>query len=233
MAIKIFMAIMITAGWCYGQVITFKEDSFTFGDIDNIKTVSREVEFQNTGDQTLIIDKVKASCGCTAGTLEKKELAPNESSKVSLSFNPKGRSGKQQKSVTFFTNDIQNKVKKISFTANVKPVWELDPRRLEFKLKADRSQYEISEKQLLIKSLGDKSILVEKVSSANSNFTIETPENMEIKPGEEMKVAIKISPDYKPEYSVPTSILVTAKIDDEPANQSVRVIISVPPKPQL
>ena len=233
MVIKIVVGLMIGVCCSYGQILKFQEDSFSFGDIDNIKTVNRDIEFQNIGDQTLVIDKVKASCGCTTGSLEKKELAPSESSKVSVSFNPKGRSGTQRKSVTFFTNDVENKVKKISFSANVVPVWDLEPKRLEFKLKADRSQYEVSEKQLFIKNLSDESIYVENVSTTNTNLTIQTPEDTEIKPGEKMKTTVTISPEYKPEYSVPTNILINAKIKGEPTNRSLRVVVSVPPKAQL
>ena len=233
MVFKIVISLMIAVGCAHGQLLKFKEDSFSFGDIDDLNTVNRDVEFQNIGDQALVIEKVKASCGCTAGSLEKKELAPMESSKVSVAFNPKGRSGKQHKSVTFFTNDIENKVKKISFTANVVPVWELDPRRLEFKLKADHSAYEVGEKLLFVKNLSDEPIHVESVSSPNSNLTIETPDSTEIKPNEKMKATVRINPEYKPEYSVPTSIMVNAKIKGETTNRSLRVVISVPPKAQL
>ena len=229
MLYKIVVGLLFVTSWGYGQILTLKEETFSFGDISNIRTVSRDVEFQNTGDKPLIIEKVRASCGCTASSLEKKKLDPSESSKLTVTFNPKGRSGQQSKNITFYSNDIENKVKRISFTANVVPVWDVEPRRLEFKLKADRSDYEVTEQNLIIKNLGEEPIQVESISSANSNLTIETPENMEIKPDEKMETTVKINPDYKPDYSTPTSILISGKIGGESTNRNIRVIIAIPP----
>ena len=230
MFIKFFICFLTISTVSMGQIITFSDDTFSFGDIDNIQPVNRDIEFQNTGDKTLIVEKVKASCGCTAGSLEKKELEPMEKSKVSVSFNPKGRSGMQRKTVTFFTNDIENKTKKITFTANIVPVWEMEPRRLEFKFNADNSKYEKTDQSFFIKNTGKSSITVENISSANTNISVKIPESMEIKPGEKLETVVSIDEEYKPEYSIPTNIMVNAKINGESTSQSLRVVVSVPPK---
>ena len=45
--------------------ITFKERNFDFGSVDIGEKVSHNFVFTNTGDENLVINEVKASCGCT------------------------------------------------------------------------------------------------------------------------------------------------------------------------
>ena len=54
--------------------LELKESSFDFGDIKQGKTVSHTFVIKNTGNVSLKITDVKAACGCTAATPEKKNL---------------------------------------------------------------------------------------------------------------------------------------------------------------
>ena len=214
---------------CSGQILEFSEEKFDFGDIDNLNRVSKEIELKNTGENPLIIESVKASCGCTASSLTKKELEPMGTSTVTVSFNPKGRSGKQNKSVTFVSNDHEKKVKKIFFTANVVPIWEVKPKRLEFKGKPDGSGFEVSEKLIFVNNLGTQPIVIQEIISKNENLTVLVPEEKEIKPGEKLKLTAQVKPDFAPQYNVSASIDIAAKVGTEITNSSVRVLFRPPP----
>jgi len=230
MIMKLLTTLLLLLGLSsYGQLLEFSEGKFDFGNIDNLNRVSKEIELTNKGDSPLIIENVKASCGCTASSLTKKELEPMETSTVTVSFNPKGRSGKQNKSVTFVSNDRENKIKKIFFTANVVPIWEVKPRRLEFKGKADGSGFEVLEKLIFVNNLGDKPIVIQEINSINENLTVLAPEVKEIKPGEKLKLKAQVRPDFAPEYNVSASINIVAKIGSETSNSSVRVLFRPPP----
>ena len=228
---KFFLISIVIAMSSYGQVISFSEDKFSFGDIDNIQQVTRDIEFTNTGDKKLIIERVKASCGCTASKVAKKELEPNETSFVTVSFNPRGRRGKQTKKVTLFSNDMEDDAKKISFTANVVPSWEIVPNRLEFKTNNNNKIYE--EKNFLIKNTGNSKVLIEKIESTNENLTIIIPENREIDPGQNMKVIASVNNGYLPPHLESASLVVTAIIGEETTSGAVRVNLRPPPKIQF
>jgi len=90
-----------------------------FGNIGQTEKVETEFEITNTGASVLNIRKIAANCGCTVSNLEKNDLEPGESSKIKISFDPRGRRGHQQKSVTIFSNDPTAPTQMVSIKAVV------------------------------------------------------------------------------------------------------------------
>lgn len=64
--------------------------------------------FKNTGGSELIIEDVRASCGCTATSPKDKVIAPGASSEIKATFDSRGRMGKQRKTITVRSNDPVN-----------------------------------------------------------------------------------------------------------------------------
>lgn len=86
-------------------VIDIDDRVFDFGEISQGKKVSHAFTIKNEGKSNLILRKIRASCGCTAIQPEKKVIAPGESTKLVAEFNSRGMSGRQNKSVTIYSND--------------------------------------------------------------------------------------------------------------------------------
>ena len=100
--------------------IAASEDSYDFGDIVQGNMVAHNFIFTNEGDQELKIEKVKASCGCTAASPEKDVLKPGESTAVTVKYNSAVQSvGEKRKFVYIFSNDPENPQIRVQFTANV------------------------------------------------------------------------------------------------------------------
>ncbi len=78
---------------------------FDFGSIKQGELAKHTYYITNTGKSNLIIRKVKASCGCTAITPEKTVIEPGEKTSITAEFNSRGKSGRQNKSITVITND--------------------------------------------------------------------------------------------------------------------------------
>lgn len=98
--------------------LTFKEDSFSFGDIEKGKPVSHEFSFKNTSKQTILITNVKASCGCTATNYTKTPIKPGESGNVTATYNA-ANPGSFTKTITVTANDTElNKVLTIKGKVN-------------------------------------------------------------------------------------------------------------------
>ena len=108
---SIFLILMITTVSC-GQLLqpklALQQTSYDFGDILQGDVVTHDFILSNSGGDLLKISNVTASCGCTAAEPEKKELAPGESTKLTVKFNSARRLGKQHKTVRVFSNDPQN-----------------------------------------------------------------------------------------------------------------------------
>jgi Protein of unknown function (DUF1573) len=99
--------------------LVLQQNSFDFGDIKQGETVSHTFVISNNGGDLLKISNVQASCGCTAAAPEKNELAPGESTNLTVKFNSSGRQGMQKKTVKIFTNDPQNPEMVITINGNV------------------------------------------------------------------------------------------------------------------
>lgn len=84
--------------------VTWTKDTHNFGEIEKGTPVSHEFTFKNTTDQTILITKVKASCGCTATKYTKTPIKPGEMGSVTATYNAR-KDGSFNKSITVTTND--------------------------------------------------------------------------------------------------------------------------------
>lgn len=96
-----------------------KPMSYNYGSIVQDSVVTTIFVITNEGTDNLKINDIKASCGCTAAVVGKTDLKPGESTDIKVSFDSKGKSGKQDKTITVITNDPNNKTIKLAFTGNV------------------------------------------------------------------------------------------------------------------
>ena len=100
-------------------VVDFDARSFDFGDIKQGDKVNHTFMVKNTGKRELIIRDVKTSCGCTAVTPQKRNIAPGESVPLKVTFNSMGKRGRQNKSITVITNDPSNATSVLRIASNV------------------------------------------------------------------------------------------------------------------
>jgi len=90
-----------------------------FGTVAKDSTVKHEFTITNYTKRTLIIKDVVTSCGCTASDVGKKTLAPDEKTKVLVSFNSKGYKGEVTQFVYINTDDQENPVIKLTIRSFV------------------------------------------------------------------------------------------------------------------
>ena len=100
--------------------ITFAENAWDFGTIDEGDAVTHIFTFTNTGDNPLIIDRCKGSCGCTVPQCPKEPIAPGETGEIEVKFNSKGKKNKQTKTVTINANTVPEQTR-ITISADVTP----------------------------------------------------------------------------------------------------------------
>ena len=100
--------------------ISFKENAWDFGTIDEGDVVTHMFEFTNTGDEPLIIDRCKGSCGCTVPKCPKEPIAPGAIGTIEVKFNSKNKKNKQTKTVTINANTVPEQTR-ITISAQVTP----------------------------------------------------------------------------------------------------------------
>jgi len=73
----------------------------------------------NNGKSELIIRNIRSSCGCTAVAPSTKVIGPGESAPIKVTFNSRGKRGRQSKSITVITNDPKNPTSRLRVSTNV------------------------------------------------------------------------------------------------------------------
>lgn len=90
----------------------FVEKVYDFGVIkEKNGPVAHDFVFENRGDGNYIILDATAECGCTRPEYPKDPIAPGKKGKVKVTFNPAGRVGPFEKTVTVKGNSMPRKVR--------------------------------------------------------------------------------------------------------------------------
>jgi Protein of unknown function (DUF1573) len=93
------------------KVIQFREETFDFGSVkEEGGSVTHEFMFTNTGNRPVKILTVQPSCGCTTPSWSKEPVGVGKTGFIQASFNPKGRPGYFNKSLTVTTDLDSNPI---------------------------------------------------------------------------------------------------------------------------
>jgi hypothetical protein len=100
--------------------IAFSETLWDFGHIPKTGKVVHTYQIKSVGEDTLIIAKVRTTCGCTSAPLSKDTLAPGETAKLDVIFDPaKITVGETTKRLHVVCNDPDNPLAEIRFRAKI------------------------------------------------------------------------------------------------------------------
>jgi len=100
-------------------VADFSEKSHDFGDMNQGDKKEHTFELSNNGKSELVIRNVRSSCGCTAVAPSTKVIAPGESAPIKVTFDSRGKRGRQSKSVTVITNDPKTPTTTLRISSNI------------------------------------------------------------------------------------------------------------------
>lgn len=100
-------------------VAKFAESTFDFGEMKQGDKREHTFMLTNAGKSDLLIRNVRTSCGCTAVAPSTKLIAAGETAPIKVTFNSRGKRGRQSKSITVITNDPKNPTSTLRITSNV------------------------------------------------------------------------------------------------------------------
>lgn len=69
------------------ETLRFKETGFDFGKIQQNRPVTHNFEVVNNGKESIKIENVQASCGCTTPEWTKEPIAPGASAFIKVGYN--------------------------------------------------------------------------------------------------------------------------------------------------
>lgn len=115
------MALVAVAMMAQDPVITFVKTEHDFGKINEADgRVTVVFEFKNEGMSPLILSNVRASCGCTTPEWTKEPVEPGKKGSIKVTYNPNGRPGRFQKTITI-TSNATEPTKKVYIKGEVIP----------------------------------------------------------------------------------------------------------------
>jgi hypothetical protein len=110
------MRVLVFVLWMIGNTATaqqadpllFREKNYDFGEIDeNGGNAEHDFIFTNNSGRAIKILSVQASCGCTTPAWTKETIQPGKTGFVKASFDPRGRPGYFNKTLTV-TTDLES-----------------------------------------------------------------------------------------------------------------------------
>ncbi|MBN1222910.1 MAG: DUF1573 domain-containing protein [Candidatus Aminicenantes bacterium] len=177
--------------------IEFKHESKDFGQVKQGKVLGYVFQFRNAGDATLVVQRVRTSCGCTAALVSKSELKPGEAGEIKVTFNTRGYAGSNSKYIYVESNDPDAPQKQLTVKASIdvppSPRLELDNYSVDLGLLLEDDELQT---EVLIKNTGSLELTVTP-SHRDAAYSIDgkpVSGEIEIPAKKSVQVQIKIPP---------------------------------------
>ncbi len=103
-----------------GAEFSFLDRTIRFQDTQAGVLLEHDFEFQNTGDEPLVINSYEVACSCTKIRFPKEPIAPGKKGIMHLSFDTNGKYGFQSRKVKIKSN-AKKAVTVIQFKVTVIP----------------------------------------------------------------------------------------------------------------
>lgn len=176
----VFYLILLTTLNAQKKLQSIGSDVHNFGVITKGEIVKHTFQLKNISKQTLNLDRVESSCGCTATLLSKKNLKPNEIAKVTAEFNSEGFSGFQEKHIYVYEKNNPSPIYTLTIQATVKVELEIVPMYMVF----DNAIVGV-DKQSMVQIINrtNQKVKILKVENPYDNLTLKI-DKYEINPGE-------------------------------------------------
>ena len=174
-----------------GANITFEWEEHDFGTIWDNKPVTCTFPFMNHGTKTLVITRMKAGCGCTTPVADKTVLQPGEQSVIRVQFDPNGKSKKQDKKVTIFSNASLEPEKTFWIRSLVKPIVEVNPKFLQL----EEMTIGVPKTEVFSFTPAAEDFLITEIKGIGKHGQFISGEEIETPDGQPRQIRIHVSPN--------------------------------------
>jgi hypothetical protein len=178
--------------------ISFSETIWDFGYVPKTGKVIHTYKIKNIGEDTLVIVKVRTTCGCTSVPLPKERLASGEIADLEVVFDPSKVTVEQtQKKVQVLSNDPNQPFAEVKFNAKIgktNSLVKVTPACINF----DTLSYGSGRTQnLTIENISGEKLSLMRTEGPGENIDLELTDRV-LKPGESIKVEIKLKDNTPP-----------------------------------
>ena len=145
---------------------------FDFGKVFQGEKVLHVFEFVNAGDETLQINKVRSSCGCTAVLVSDKNIPPGGKGELKANFDSARFRNQVSKTIYLYSNDPARPVMQFYLKGTVLETVAIEPAQVNFgEVLAGKSV----SATVLLRNQSEKPLTLGKPSSTAAELTAKIP----------------------------------------------------------
>ncbi len=163
---------------------------FTLGKVYRGEVVERTLTLKNTGSDTLQVQRVDASCGCTGTVVSSRSIPAGAKGTLRVTFNSKNFSGQVHKSITITSNAANAPQLVVEFTADIIDEVLLTPQQFWIK---DGEVGRTTRLTLKVKNNGTSPLILRSFRTTLEGFVLKLPASA-LAPGTEQEVIAEFTP---------------------------------------
>ncbi len=186
--------------------------NFDFGEIFQGEKIPHVFEFFNKGDETLKVDRVRSSCGCTAVLVSEKAIPPGGKGELKANFDSARFQGAISKTIYLYSNDPVRPTMQFHIKGKVLKTIAVDPTQINFGKVAARKTVRAS---VVLRNQGLKPLTLGKPHTTAAELSAKMPES-KLANGDEVTIELRLTP--KPGHSR-FSGYVLVPVDGVPKNE--------------
>ena len=157
------------------------------------RTAVRVLTVENRGRDTLNIENVRTSCGCTVAKLSSNHIPPGESEKLSVTFESREAQGKFKREVYVNSNDASHPEMDITILGTIVTVIQVTPRYISF---GTVGIHRFSRQVVQLKNTVTDTIRILSCSSPDPQLRPHLSDSL-LAPGKPVDLEVELSPTKK------------------------------------
>lgn len=169
-----------------GPRLEVAEPDFQFGSVFQGEKVEHVFAFNNVGNDPLLIDRVKSSCGCTAALVSAKEIAPGAAGEVRATFDSTRFHGNVVKTIYVYSNDPEHKLLQLHLRGTVKEELQLSARSLTLGPVAPGQSVQA---MVNLTNKGDSAVSIGPARTTAKEITVDFPRR-QVEPGATVEIEL-------------------------------------------
>jgi hypothetical protein len=193
-----------------GPAIRFKNMMYNFGEVDEGTDVNFEFTFSNPGSESLLIEAVHPTYGCTLAREFDRKIRPGKKGKIPLVLDTKGFQGEIVKTISVETNVPDAQPFILTLKGTIRVLVEVRPKSLELGEVDDDTT--ILNGNVIVRSITNKPMHITDILPPDTRTTINSTT---IEQDREYSIEIVIGRPFDEGYVKKTAVLKT-NLEEKP-----------------
>ena len=163
---------------------------FDFGEIFQGEKVLHVFEFVNEGDETLKIDRVKSSCGCTAALVSEKSIPPGGKGELQANFDSARFRNTVSKTIYLYSNDPVRPIMQFYIKGTVLETVAVEPAQINF---GNVVAEKLITATVLLRNQGKQTLTLGTPHATAAELVVKMPETS-LASGDEVTLELQLTP---------------------------------------